>query len=233
LTIPIIPFAPAQSCDGYAVFALIVDPSFFKLKKSPALRDRDRISVHHRGGTTMRTWTKLLPAVLLILPITGSSFAADAAPSSKDIEQLKTDVKELRESVQKLEAAMRLNELRGARIEEHYLEIIRRLDRVTQQQQTIERIAAYGPPVMPGAAIPGAPVPPTTGTVILENRHPSPAQVRINGQPYTVGGFQTIQVPRVPAGPFEYSVEVDGLLVSPPHTETLPPTGYRIRIYPR
>lgn len=181
----------------------------------------------------MRTWTKLLPAVLLVLPVTGSSFAADTAPSSKDIEQLQSDVKQLRKDVQELQEAMRLNGLRGARTEEHLVEILRRLDRLAQQQQTIERIAGYGPPSLPGGAVPGAAVPLTTGTVILENRHPSPAQVRINGQPYTVGGFQTIQVPRVPAGPFDYSVEVDGVMVSPPHTETLPATGYRIRIYPR
>lgn len=181
----------------------------------------------------MRTWMKLLPAVLLVLPISGSSLAADAPPNAKDIEQLQSEVKKLREDVQKLQEAMTKNELRGADIQLKLNEILYRLDSLAKQQQTIERIAAYGPPPMPGATIPGAALPLTTATVHLVNRYPSPAQVRINGQAFTVGGFQTIQVPRVPPGTFEYSVEVDGQMISPPHMETLPPTGYRITIYPR
>ena len=49
----------------------------------------------------MRTWTRLIPAVLLALPFTVSSLHADAETNAKKIEQLQKDIKQLREDVEK------------------------------------------------------------------------------------------------------------------------------------
>ena len=67
LTIPIMRLAPPPIAAVCTVFALIAGHSFFKLNNNPGLRAGDSISVQHRGGTTMRTWMRLVPAVLLIL----------------------------------------------------------------------------------------------------------------------------------------------------------------------
>jgi hypothetical protein len=179
----------------------------------------------------MRIWTRLLPAVLLALFVFGTSLRAidPAETNSEKIEKLQKEMKQIREDVQKLKNDMAMNSVRGGRVEEQLDLILRRLDSLAQQQQsTIQRISAYGP-----TAIPGNAPPPAGATITVENRYPGDAQVRINGQAYTVRPFQTIQVPRISAGTFEYSVEVNGLLIQPPRTETLPPTGYRITVFPQ
>ncbi|HTU22829.1 MAG TPA: hypothetical protein VMG10_32615 [Gemmataceae bacterium] len=173
----------------------------------------------------MRTWTRLIPAVLLILPFApGLLRAADA--DTKAIEQLQKDVKKLQDDVQKLQNEMTTNSVRGATMAADLHEILRRLDGLAKQQETIERISRYGPP----AGTSNAP-PPPSATITLENQYSDPAQVTINGLTYTVQAFRTIQVPR-PAGSFVYSVEVNGFLAQSPST-VLTPGGFRIRIFPR
>src|SRR6516162_7639774 len=51
-------------------FALLAGHSFFKLRTIPRPRAGDGISVPLRGGTPMRTWTRLTLAALLALPFT-------------------------------------------------------------------------------------------------------------------------------------------------------------------
>jgi hypothetical protein len=178
----------------------------------------------------MRTWTRLIPAVLLAMLFLGASLhAGDAETNDKKIEKLQTEMKQLREDVQKLKSEITIqNNLRDSRIEEQFGEILRRMDRLAQQQQTVQRIAAYGPQTATSNA-----APPASATITVENQYPGEAQVRINGQPYLVPAFRTIQVPRVPTGAFEYSVEMNGMFLEPPRLETLRSVGYVIRIFQR
>ena len=172
----------------------------------------------------MRTWTRLIPAVLLVLPFLGPSLrAGDAETNAQRIEKLEKEVGKLHKEIEELRKSTSQEEL--ARIREL-------LERMALHQGVIaQRQAGYNPSSVGGGAPPVAS--PTTGTITVENQFPGDAQVRINGQTYTVRPFQTIQVPRVPTGSFEYSVEWNGMFIQPPRFETLQPTGYIIRIYRR
>jgi hypothetical protein len=178
----------------------------------------------------MHTWIRLIPAVLLILPLTTARLRADGELPTK------ADVKNLSDKVDRLLSDMTANSLRGnatvaelRAIHDELQRIRQLLEIMAQQPGPIQRQAFYGPsPVMPPAAAP------TTGTVTVQNTHPAPATVVINGQAYPVEPYQTRSI-ILPAGSFQYSVEVAGFgLVEPLRSETLRPAGgYRINIFPR
>ncbi len=172
----------------------------------------------------MRTWTRLIPAVLLAFPFFGPSLrAGDAETNVKRIESLEKEVAKLHKEMEELRRSTSQEEL--AKIRE-LLELM-----AVKQGVIAQRQAGYNPSSVGGGAPPVAPS--STGTITVENQFLGDAQVRINGQMYTVRPFQTIQVPRVPTGSFEYSVEMNGMLIQPPRFETLQATGYIIRIFRR
>jgi hypothetical protein len=213
---------------------LIVDPSFFKLNNKPGLRDRESISVHHRGGTTMRTWTRLIPAVLLVLPITPALLhAADPETPS-----LNDRLNQLSDKVKKLESDVTANSLRGNRVETELraikdeLSSIRKLMERMAGQEPLRIQPGYDPrsinPAVPGGILPGA------GTITVQNQYLAPATVRINDRPFRVEPNQSLPITGIPTGTFQYSVEVDGYgMIEPLRTDTLRPAGYRITIHPR
>lgn len=179
----------------------------------------------------MRNWTKMLVAVSLAFLFFATSLRADPELNDKQkIEQLQKDMKDLRDEIQKLKNEITIqNNLRSAAMTEQFRELHRHLDSLAQQQQqTIQRISAYAPQSVTSNA-----APPTSATVTVENQFHEEAHVTVNGSRYTVAPFQTIQVPRVATGTFEYSVEWNGRLIQPPRLETLRPVGYVIRIFPR
>ena len=180
----------------------------------------------------MRTWTRVIPAVLLILPFTPAFLRAadDTASLTEKLNQLSKKVETLEKNV--TDNSLRRNqveaELRDIKVE---LGKIRELlERMAQQQGAIQRQAGYDPRFVPG--VPGGAIP-TTATITVENVFSAPADVRINGQSYPVEPFQTRPI-IVPLGAFQYSVEVEGHgMVKPPSMETLRPSGFRIRIFPK
>lgn len=180
----------------------------------------------------MRTWTSLIPAVLLILPFTPALLhAADSDTPLPD------RVNQLSKKLETLENDVKANSLRGNRVAEELREIraelsrIRELlERMAQQQGTIRIQPGYNPS---SVAPPGAPVP-TMGTITVRNHYTAPATVAINGRTYRVDAGQTLPILGVPAGTFQYSVDVEGYgMVEPLRNATLSPTGYRITIFPR
>ncbi|GEM_PF-6750948 len=176
----------------------------------------------------MRTWMRLIPAVLLVIAFTNSARAADVE-TDKKIDQLKTEVAQLRKDLDNLKVEVNA---RGARVAED-LQEIKNLLRDMANRPPLSRQSGYDPrSLLPGA--PSATPLPTTGTITLQNVYPAPATVRINGQPYFVDANQTREVRNVPIGPFQYSVDVEGYgTVEPLRSDTLRPAGYLIRIYPR
>jgi|SRR5579871_6000887 len=163
----------------------------------------------------MRKWT--LPAAFLALPLlltTSGRAAGDAETNDKKIEKLQGEVKELRNKLEEMER------------------LVKGIDRFLQENS--RRESRYGPT---------DPNPPTNGggvgaagraTITLQNDYGAPATIRINGIPYRVEAFQTREVQRVPVGPFNVDVSVEGFgEIMPVRTENLMPTGHRFRIYPR
>jgi hypothetical protein len=180
----------------------------------------------------MRTWTRLIPAVLLILPFTPALLRA----ADPDIKSLNDRLDQLSQKVKTLEDNVTSNSLRGNRVEaelravrEELGRIRELLERMAQQQGAIQRQAGYDPrSVSPGGAIP------TTGTITVQNNYTAPATVHINNQTFRVEPGQTRPISGVPTGLFQYSVDVEGYgTVEPPRSDTLRPWGYRINIYPR
>jgi outer membrane murein-binding lipoprotein Lpp len=172
------------------------------------------------------TGMRLVPAVLLALLFASPLLRA---ADTKDIEKIQKDIADLRKDITQLQNDMRAESLNRNAIQEQLNEILRRLDRLAQQQESAyQRISRFGPPPpAPGGALS------TTATIVIQNQYDAPATVFINGRAITVNPFQTIQVPGVPTGSFEYSVDVEGRgLVQAPGRHTLPASGYRIRIFP-
>jgi hypothetical protein len=178
----------------------------------------------------MRTWTRLFPAVLLTLPYLGTTLhAGDAETNAEKISQLQKDVAKLQKEIAELRKDVNDNALRRNASAEELGKMRELLERMALQQGAIQhRVSAYGPQAVASNAPPQ-----TSATITVENQFLADAQVSINGQLYTVRPGQTIQVPRIQVGPFEYFVEVNGALIQPPRLETLPPPGYVIRIYRR
>lgn len=180
----------------------------------------------------MRTWMRLIPAVLLAVSFTPALLhAADPELTIK-----KEDFQKLLEKVDKLQKDMTDNSLRGNRtaedmrvIREELQRIRELLERMAVQQGAIQqRQAGFDPRSLP----PGGGRP-TTGTITLQNDFSAPATVHINGQSFTVAPYQIRTIPNLPVGPFQYYVDVGGNMVESPHSETLRPEGYRIRIFTR
>ena len=174
----------------------------------------------------MRTWIKLAPAVLLLLPFTPPASGADDTTAQK-IEKLQKDIDNLRQDVETLRREVKTNSVQGAQIATDIREILHRIDRLASAQETIRR---YGPPP---DAIPGT-VAPTTGTITVRNQYTLDATIRINGRPYRVAAGQDARIGNVPLGPINYDVDVDGYgIVQPLRTETLTPNGRIITIFPQ
>jgi hypothetical protein len=179
----------------------------------------------------MRTWMRLVAAILLILPFAPARlYAADPELTIK-----REDFQKLIDKVDKLQKDMTDNSLRGNRTAEDMRAIREELARIRELlermalQQGVQRQAGYDPRSLPS----GGAAAPTTGTIVLENTFSAPATVHINGRAITVAAYETLRVPNVPLGPFQYYVEVGGRMVDSPHSETLRPEGYRILIYTR
>src|SRR5262249_5364717 len=160
------------------------------------------ISVHHRGDTAMRTWMRLAPAVLLVLPFAPATVRADAETNAKNIEQLQKDFKDLRRDLEILQNEVRTNSVRGAQTAADIREILRRLDQMASTQETVRRYAPPPPDAVPGAAAP------TTGTITVRNQYTADATISINGRPYRVPAGREARIGNVPLGPINYDVEV-------------------------
>ncbi len=148
----------------------------------------------------MRIWTRLVLALLLILPFTPALLHA----ADPEINPLKDDLAKLLKGVEKLQSDMTANSLRGNRTEaelrairEELSKIRELLERMAQHQETLRIQAGYGP----GAVNPAAT--PTTGTVIVQNTYSAPATVHINDRSFRVDPFQTRTITGVPVGPFQ------------------------------
>ena len=181
----------------------------------------------------MRTWTKIAAVLLLAIPLTASPLRAQTETNLKKIEKLQEDVKKLQQDVDKLQQITINNTLSGVATVEQLGKIREILERMAKEQQAITRQAGFDArsvnPPMPGVTVP------TTGRIVVENTLLSAAWVRINGQAYRVEPGQTRSINGVPVGTFQYSVDVDnfGPTEAMPRTDALPPSGYRIRIFPR
>jgi hypothetical protein len=181
----------------------------------------------------MRTWMRLVPTLLLILP----SAPALLQAADPEIAVKKEDFQKLLDKVDKLQNDMTANSLRGNRTEEE-LRLLREelrkirelLERMAAAQGATQRQAGFGPssPSSNTSRL----ATPTTGTILLQNVYSAPATVRINGQSYFVDANQTREVRNVPVGPFQYSVDVVGYGTVQSRTDNLPPAGYRITIFP-
>jgi hypothetical protein len=179
----------------------------------------------------MRTWIKLAPAVLLLLPFAPAAFGADPEPTTtQTIEKLRAEVEALRRDVKALQADVLNNGLRGARIDEEVREIRKLLQNLDRMASARESISRFGPPPEGTPAITA----PTTGTITVRNQYTAHATVFINGLPYQVLAGQERRVLGVPLGPINYQVEVEGFgVVQSLRTETLRPNGRIINIFPR
>lgn len=180
----------------------------------------------------MRTWMRLIPAVLLILPFAPALLHA----ADPEIPIKKEDFDKLKEKIDKLQSEMTANSQRAkataddVRAIRQELERIRELlERMAVQQGVIQRQAGYDPRSISASA-----PTPTTATITLQNSYSAPATVHINGRSFRVEPNQTLRIPDSPTGTFQYFVDVEGYgRVEQPRTDTLRPVGYVIRIFPR
>ncbi len=177
----------------------------------------------------MRTWTRFVPAVLLVLPFTSAASGADPEMTpTQQIEKLQKDMDALRREVKTLQADVLNNGVRGARLEEEMREIRKLLQNLDQMASAQEKIRRYGPPP---DAVPAAP---PTGTITVRNQYTADATIHLNGRPYRVPAGQDVRIGNVPLGPINYDVDVDGYgIVRPLRTEMLRPNGRIITIYPQ
>lgn len=177
----------------------------------------------------MRTWTRLIPAVLVAVPFTWSSLRAAEETADQKIKKLQDDVAQIQKDLESIKKEVKDSNARGARVAEDLEDIKTILRDIANRQAAISRQSAYGP-----AALPPAAQIPATGAITVQNNYSSRATVRINGRPYDVGIGQSIRIRDVPTGAFQYSVDVEGYgTVEQPRTDTLPAAGYRITIYPK
>ena len=100
----------------------------------------------------MRTWTRLIPAVLLVLPFTPALLHADAETNAKKIEQLQKDIKQLREDVESLRTDLKNSSAQGAKVAEDLQDIKSLLRDMASRQEALTRQSGYDPrSVGPGA----------------------------------------------------------------------------------
>jgi hypothetical protein len=126
-----------------------------------------------------------------------------------------TDVKDLREAVQRLDERVRALE----NLRDQLGSSARRNTRFSPSTT----ISAYPPP-MGGA-----------GTIRLRNDTLTFSQVYLNGRYYNVPPMETVQLPNHPAGEFTYRILADGFgEITPSLTRTLNANEtFTITIYPR
>ncbi len=181
----------------------------------------------------MRTWMRLIPAVLLVVPFTGSPLCAADETTDQKIKNLQDDVAKIRKDLESLKDEVRTSSVRGAEVAKDLQDIKNLLHDMASRQAAISRQAAYDPrSLLPNG--PPAPPLPTTGTITVQNNYSAPATVRINGRPFSVAPGQSVPIGGVPTGTFQYSVDVEGFgTVEPLRTDNLPAAGYRITIFPR
>jgi hypothetical protein len=177
----------------------------------------------------MRTWKRLIPAVLLAILFVGTSLHAEDAETNADkITKLQKDVAQLQKDVSDLRKDVLDNAAQRAATTEQLARIRELVERMAAQQGVIRQTGFDPRSVAPGGAVP------TTGTITVQNVYSYPATVRINDRSFRVQPNQTLPISGVPTGTFQYSVDVDGFgTVEPPRTDNLPPAGYRISIFPR
>jgi hypothetical protein len=165
----------------------------------------------------MRKWTRAIPAAFLALPLVLKSVGraeGDAETNAKKIENLQKEVKELRRDLDTLR------------------DVLRQIDQRTADMA--RRESRYYGPTDPNPNPNGGVGAAGRATITLQNDFAAPATIRINGIPYRVEAFQTREVQRVPVGPFNVDVSVEGFgEIMPVRTENLMPTGHRFRIFPR
>jgi hypothetical protein len=190
----------------------------------------------------MRTWMRLVLAVLLATPFTLAPLhAADPEESTeqkvkrleRELTQLGRELADLRDDVKS--NALRRNasseDLRKLRDRLAILEqMVVRHDDLLKIPTTRESGAGPGPlPAGPGNGAPAS-----TGTITLRNQYSAVATVHINGRSYVIEPNRTTTITGVPFGTFNYEVEVDGYgMVQPLRPETLRPNGHIITIFPR
>src|SRR5579875_3375905 len=115
----------------------------------------------------MRTWMRLVAAILLILPFAPARlYAADPELTIK-----REDFQKLIDKVDKLQKDMTDNSLRGNRtaedmraIREELARIRELLERMARQQGVSQRQAGYDPRSLPS----GGAAAPATGTIVLQ-----------------------------------------------------------------
>ena len=166
----------------------------------------------------MRTWTKLVPAVLLAMPLMLAPVHADELNADK-IAKLQKDVEELRKEVENLKrgTAQDIREIKDL------------LKQMAQQGPVVSR-SGYTPGTG-GAGNGGAPAP-NMGRVTLRNQYETNATFRINGQSYTVAPHWVMGVDQ-PLGPLTWEVSVEGYgVVQPPTSVTLTANGRTMTVFP-
>ncbi len=170
----------------------------------------------------MRTWTKLVPAVLLAMsmlapvhadaPNNDKSNADKIAELQKEVNDLKREVKNLKEGT-----AQDIREIKDL------------LKQMAQQAPVVSR-SAYTPGA--GGSGNGGGPPPSMGRVTLRNQYETNATFRINGQSYTVAPHWVMGV-NEPLGPLTWEVSVEGYgVVQPPSTVTLTANGRTMTVFP-
>jgi hypothetical protein len=230
-------------------FALLAGHSFFKLRTIPRPRAGDGISVPLRGGTPMRTWTRLTLAALLALPFTlAPLLAADPEETTEQkVKRLEKELAQLRKDLEDLREKQTNNSLRRNAASEDLRNLRERLGVLEQivvkhddlLKTPITRQSGY---LNPGTNPQGTPPPgtgnggtaaPAMGTVTVRNLYPASATVVVNGTSIPLQPNQAATI-KVPLGQFTYEVFVDGFcLVQAMKPETLTAQGRTITIHPR
>jgi outer membrane murein-binding lipoprotein Lpp len=190
----------------------------------------------------MRTWMRLVLAVLLATPFTSALVRADSSdqlkPPSTDqkLDKLQKDVDTLRSEINALQTKVLALAVRQDTPAAELREILRRLDNLALKleagiRQPTTRESGAGPGPLPAG--PGNGAPASTGTITLRNQYSAVATVHINGRSFVIEPNRTATL-SVPLGTFNYEVEVDGYgMVQPLRSETLRPNGHIITIFPR
>jgi hypothetical protein len=166
----------------------------------------------------MRTWTKLVPAVLLAMPLMLAPVHADELNADK-IAKLQKEVDDLKKEVENLKrgTAQDIREIKDL------------LKQMAQQGPVVSR-SGYTPGTG-GAGNGGAPAP-NMGRVTLRNQYETNATFRINGQSYTVAPHWVMGVDQ-PLGPLTWEVSVEGYgVVQPPTSVTLTANGRTMTVFP-
>jgi septal ring factor EnvC (AmiA/AmiB activator) len=149
----------------------------------------------------MRTWTKLVPAVLLAMSSALAPVCADTPNNDKSnaekIAELQKEVNDLKREVKNLKEGTAQD--------------------IREIKDLLKQMAQQGPVVSRSGFTPGAggsgndgPSAPGTATVYLRNQYGTNATFRINSQSFLVEPNRTMTVKNVPVGTIAWEVSVDG-----------------------